>query len=117
MESIYQMNLNEAPFQLILNGQKTIEMRLNKGERREMKSGDYIIFSHASNGNKIKVQVQSVSAYRTFKELYENYAPSKLGYSPNEKASYEDMYLYYSKEDIKAFGVLAIEIKLVEIIK
>ena len=117
MEKTYFMNLNEDPFRLILNEKKTIEMRLNKGERKNIKSGDYIIFSHSLDDTKLKVQVLSVSGFNSFKELHEHFPKEKLGYEPHEIASYQDMNLYYSDDDIKAYGVLGIEIKLLEIIK
>ena len=72
MENVYFMNLNEGPFQLILNEKKTVEMRLNKGTRKNIKSGDFIIFSHDLDNTKLKVQVLSVSGFSSFKELYEN---------------------------------------------
>ena len=117
MAKTYFMNLNETPFRLILNEKKTIEMRLNKGERKNIKSGDYIVFSHSLDDTKLKVQVLSVSGFNSFKELYEHFPKEKLGYEPHEEASYKDMNLYYSDEDILTYGVLGIEIKLREIIK
>ena len=51
--------------------------------------------------------------YNTFKELYENHDKISTGYLEDEVANYNDMYLYYSKEEERIFGVLAIEIKLI----
>ena len=40
MNKTYFMNLNEKPFALIKSGDKVIEMRLFKGERKEIQSGE-----------------------------------------------------------------------------
>lgn len=113
MSKTYYMNLNEAPFALIKNKQKTIEMRLNRGERKDIESGDHIVFSHEENGETLKVKVLSVSKFPTFKELYEHFDKKMLGYKEDEEASYLDMNYYYSDEDIAQYGVLGIEIELV----
>lgn len=116
MEKTYFMHLHEEPFQLILQKRKTVEMRLNKGERQNIKSGDLIIFSHSLNEDKIKVKVLKVSRFNSFEELYENYDQTLLGYKENEIASYKDMNTYYNDEDIETFGVLAIEIEFMELL-
>ena len=41
---IHRMNLDSNPFEMIKNGTKTIELRLNDDKRRKIKVGDYIIF-------------------------------------------------------------------------
>lgn len=48
--------------------------------------------------------------YPTLNEMKSNL--DKNGYKVNERANAEDMYAYYSKEQIEKYGVLAIEIKL-----
>lgn len=56
-------------------------------------------------------EVINLYRFKNFEELYKNFDKSKLGYLPNEKASPEDMHLYYSQERIDKYGVLGIEIK------
>ena len=111
MSKVYEMNLADIPFQLILNKQKDVEMRLCKNGREEIKKNDIIVFSN-KNGSTLKVLVIDVKRFPTFKELYDNYDKSRLGYKPGEEASPDDMLIYYKKEDIVKYGVLAIEIKL-----
>ena len=84
MSKTYYMNLNEAPFALIKNKDKTIEMRLNRGEKKDIESGDYIVFSNEVNGGTLKVKVLSVSKFPTFKELYEHFDKKMLGYKEDE---------------------------------
>ena len=114
MSKTYYMDLCPTPFSLIKKGLKVVEMRLYKGDRKEIKSDDIIVFTNEENGEKLKVKVLSVSRFPSFKELYENYDKSMLGYQENEIASYKDMNLYYSDEDILKYGTLAIHIKLLK---
>jgi len=112
MAEVYQMNLKPSPFQAIKNGQKVVEMRLNKNGRDKIKPGDFIVFNNEQNGEKIKVTVTSVSKFSSFEELYKNYDKKDLGYLSDQQADPNDMLIYYKKEDIIRFGVLAIMIKL-----
>lgn len=110
---IYEMNLQDAPFEAISNGTKDVEMRLCKNGRENITKGDEIIFSN-KEGKQIRVPVLNIKRFPSFKELYASYDKSRLGYSPSEIANPDDMLIYYKKEDIAKYGVLAIEIKLKE---
>ena len=113
MGKIYQMNLSDNPFDLLKNGQKSIEMRLNKNGRDKIIKGDHIVFTNEKNLETIEVEVVSVSKFSSFNELYKAFPKEKLGYKQDEIANPNDMLIYYKKEDIEKFGVLAIEVKLV----
>lgn len=113
MSKTYKMSLQDTPFQLILNGQKSVEMRLNKGDRKEMCKGDYIVFT-SPKGEKITVLVLDIKFFSDFEKLYAYYDKKLLGYKADEIADYHDMEIYYNKEDIKQFGVMGISIKLIK---
>lgn len=110
---IIYMKLWNSPYELIKNGSKTIEIRLNDEKRSLIKIGDIIEFTNNETFEKMQVEVINLYKYNTFKELYENHDKISTGYLEDEVANYNDMYLYYSKEEEKTFGVLAIEIKLI----
>lgn len=109
---IYKMNLAKKPFNLIKSGQKTIEMRLNKPERSNIAGGDTIEFTSNDDGNKLSVLVLNITKFLSFEDLYKAFDHTKLGYQKGEEADPDDMLIYYKKEDIEKYGVLAIEIKL-----
>ena len=108
------MYLDAGPFALISSGKKVIEMRLNKNNRDQIVPGDYIIFTVKNTIKTLKVLVKSVSKFKNFDELYRNFDKEKLGYSFDEDADPKDMLTYYKQEDIDKYGVLAIEIEVVE---
>ncbi len=109
---IYLMHLAESPFALIKSGQKTVEMRLANKGRDKIKPNDHIVFHNEKMEEKLEVLVVNINRFPSFHELYKAYDKIKLGYLENEIANPDDMQIYYSKEDIQKYGVLAIEIKL-----
>ena len=111
---IYKMNLSPLPFSKIKNGKKRVEMRLAKSNRKEISEGDIIDFTNNETGEKISVEVISNTYFPNFKELYEHFPKEDLGYEINENSDYRDMNEYYSDSDIATYGVLAIEIQLIE---
>lgn len=111
--NVHYMKLRNNPFNLIKLGHKTIEMRLNDEKRSIIKNKDIIIFTNISTNEMLKTEVICLYKYKNFKELYLNHDKLSIGYYEDEIANYQDMYDYYSKEDIDKFGVLGIEIKIV----
>ena len=107
------MNLSPQPFEAIASGNKTVEMRLNDERRANLKVGDEIEFENIYTHGKISCKVVSLSRFKDFFELYSHFDKVTLGYNENETANAEDMYQYYSLEQIARYGVLAIEIKLI----
>ncbi len=107
------MNLSDDSFDTIENGTKNIEMRLNDEKRSIIKVGDTIEFSNTKTKNKIVVDVISVNKYKNFDELYKHYSKESLGYKSLDTADPNDMKVYYSKEQINKYGVLAIGVRVV----
>lgn len=111
---IHIMNLNEEPFKLIKQGTKTIELRLYDEKRQKICIGDCINFINMNNINDVlKVKVKQIYKYKNFKELYKNFDKISIGYKEDEIPNYKDMYLYYTEDDIKKYGVVAIEISII----
>ena len=109
----HQMKLQPAPFEKIKNGRKTIEIRLNDEKRQFLKVNDEIEFSLATDPDqKIQTKVLSLLLFATFQELYAAFSPEQYG--GMSKDEYADIYQYYSPEDQKKYGVLAIQVELLE---
>lgn len=114
----HYMNLNPRPFDMIASGAKTIELRLNDEKRQQIKIGDTIIFTETTDSNKqITTEVVKLHKFESFSKLYEALPLDKCGYLPNElaSASYKDMEEYYSHEKQTRYGVLGIEILVVDV--
>lgn len=109
---LHEMRLYQEPFDKIKSGNKSVEMRLNDKKRRLLNVGDIIIFTNTITGETIETEIIALHKFENFEQLYNAFDKELLGYSKAEKAIYEDMLEYYSKENIEKYGTLGIEIKL-----
>lgn len=109
----YEMKLQNGPFEKIKDGTKIYELRLKDEKRSKIKKDDFIEFTNRLTNEKLLVKVLNVFNYNNFKDLYEAYDKTLLGYKENEKADYKDMEQYYSKEEQNKYGVVAIQISKV----
>ena len=111
----HHMNLHPEPFDMIADGQKTYELRLNDEKRRQIKVGDEIVFARAGAPEQtLRVTVLALHRFDCFAALYAALPLDKCGYRPQEvaAASPADMEAYYTPEKQRQYGVLGIEIAL-----
>lgn len=109
---IHYMNLVPSAFEKISDGSKTIELRLNDEKRQRINVGDTVIFNCSSTKDIITAQIRQLHKFSDFEELYKMLPLEKCGYSTAEldSAHYTDMEHYYTKEQIKKYGALGIEL-------
>lgn len=113
----HNMKLQPSPFEKIFSGQKTIELRLYDEKRQRIRPGDTIVFCNLENTKAtVSVTVLNLFRFRSFDELFNSLPLEKCGYSETEllSASAADMNIYYSEEDQQKYGVVGIEIVLIE---
>lgn len=113
----HYLNLNPQPFALIQSGQKTIELRLYDEKRSQIKVGDTLVFVHTEDTFKtLTARVTALHRFPDFGALYAALPLERCGYLPEEipTASPEDMNIYYSAEKQAKYGVVGIEITLLE---
>lgn len=107
----HRMKLWNEPFNKIKYGKKDIELRLNDQKRQLIKIGDTIVFINNQTKEEFRCLVINLYYYKSFKELYNIFDKTRLGYENNEEPTYKDMEKYYLKEEINKYGVVGIEIK------
>ncbi|MCM1525644.1 MAG: hypothetical protein NC091_00200 [Bacteroides sp.] len=107
------MNLEHNSFFKIKDGTKTVEMRLFDEKRSHISIGDMILFEDVENGNQMECLVTNLYRYPTFVDLYAHHDKISIGYDDKETADPDDMLYYYSKDNIKKYGVVGIEIRTV----
>lgn len=111
---IHKMRLLKDPFQKIIQGSKTVEVRLLDNKRKLIKIGDKIEFLNRSEkDSKIDVKVMGLEKYGTFRELFERKGPLVFGLIENTSldtflAEYRKL---YSLEKERKLGVIAITIE------
>ena len=112
----HYMNLCSEPFNSIKNKEKIYELRLLDSKRQKLKVGDTITFTNLDNKETLSVKVVRLHKFSSFEELYNNLPLDKCGYNKSNinKSNPNDMEKYYSKEKQSQYGVVGIEISLIE---
>ena len=111
-----EMRLQPLPFQQIGDGEKTIELRLYDEKRRKIQVGNCICFTNTENAEMhIQARVVALHRYDTFEELLKTDLFEECGCAGMSVAeATEMMYAYYTPEEEKKWGVLGIEINVIE---
>ncbi len=112
---IHYMKLNPNAFHQMACGEKTIELRLNDKKRQAINIDDIIAFSNTSNPNEtLRVKIIQIHNFANFTELYKSLPLNKCGYLSEQLhiASPKDMEKYYSITEQNEYGVLGIEVEL-----
>lgn len=109
---IHYMNLVPSAFVKIAVGSKTIELRLNDEKRQRINVEDTVVFNCTSSKDIIRSQVVRLHKFSDFEELYKVLPLEKCGYTVAEldTAHYTDMEQYYTKEQMKKYCALGIEL-------
>ena len=111
------MKLHPGPFAKIKAGSKTIELRLYDEKRQCISVGDTIRFvSTESAADEVVVRVRDLFVFDSFDELYQHLPLTECGYTEENvhTASPSDMEAYYSKEEQRQYGVVGIQIALLQ---
>ena len=110
MDTVFEMHLSDEPFYKILNGEKTVEVRLFDEKRQKIQIGDRILFLHGEE--RIKAKVRSLHRAKSFREFFsDSELLKKSGFTDmTAQEAVEKMRQYYTEEQEKRYGVLGIEI-------
>ncbi|PIV90635.1 RNA-binding protein [Candidatus Gracilibacteria bacterium CG17_big_fil_post_rev_8_21_14_2_50_48_13] len=106
------MRLNTEPYDQILSGAKTIELRLYDEKRRELAVGDMLIFEKRDHDEQIAAQIIALHRASSFYELLQVVDPIACGWKVGESVDPAIMEKYYSPLDITKYGVLGIEVQV-----
>jgi len=106
-----QMHLGDEVFELIKNGEKTIEARVNDPKRQTIKIGDTIEFINNQTDERLKTEIVDLLKFGTFAELFANQKAEDFG-GKNQAELNEVIYKYYSKEEETKYGVVGIKITI-----
>jgi len=112
----FSMRLNPLPFSMIASGKKTFELRLYDEKRQKIAVGDTIRFTDVSDATRaLYTKVKDLFIFPSFDALYKALPLVECGYTADsvKQASPEDMRQYYSPEQEKQYGVLAIKIEVI----
>lgn len=112
---IYEMKLNNNAFQNIKNGIKKFELRLYDERRKDINIGDTIIFHNLNNlEDTISVKVLALLRYPTFNDFFKDIDYKQCGTANNLEEKLERVHTFYTVEQEKKYGILAIKIELLK---
>ena len=111
----YIENVSEPWFSLISLGLKTIEGRKNKGRFKDMQVGEIIEWTNNDfNPRSTLTRITKKQKYDTFREYLETEGLNKcLPGITNIEDGLSIYFKYFTKEDEKEFGVIAIGLELI----
>ena len=95
-----KMRLHPEPFERIKSGEKNIECRLNDEKRRSLNVGDVVVFENRGGGETLERTVTALHMFSDFESMFEQF--------PEERIN--DVCQYYTPEEEKECGVVAIEL-------
>lgn len=105
----YSFSVQEPWRSFLLNGQKTIEGRLKKGKFAQLQVGDFLELEESE----ALFEVVRLTSYPTFSAMLINEGLEKV--LPNVKdleAGEAVYYQFFTPEQEREFGVLAIEVRI-----
>jgi len=110
------MSLYDRPFSKIMDGSKTIEIRLNDKKRRKVSIGDHITFTKVSDKKEtLTVQVVDLYPHPSFAALYQAFSFAEFGCDGYTMEQMLDRtYDIYTKENEQRYGVLGIRVRRID---
>ncbi len=104
------VHLHPEVFDIVKNGHKNIEVRINDEKRRKLQVGDTLVFlKRPDEVEKISAKVISLEYYDSFEELVNHYDMERLYLKEYTKEMFlEELAKFYSEEEQEKYGVVAI---------
>ena len=105
-----KVHLHSDVFDIVKNGKKDIEVRINDEKRRLLKVGDTLVFLRRPNDDEeIRAKVVGLEYYDYFETLVDHYDMERIYLSEYTKEQYfNEMKRFYTLEEQEKNGVVAI---------
>ncbi|MEN9338544.1 MAG: hypothetical protein RI945_269 [Candidatus Parcubacteria bacterium] len=110
----YTISTAEKNFEKIKSGKKIIESRLFYDERKKFKIGDCLeLVNEGDKNEKLLLKIKELIIKDSFEELFKSKAIKDFGYETIGDAL-KNVFLYYTKENEKKFGVIGIIVERIK---
>ena len=107
------MKLRRYYFDKIKCGEKIYELRLNDEKRRKISIGDQILFrDHETEKQEMLVEVDDVIIFDSFEAVCKKIPLRDVGLEGDVEKAIAVYRQFYTIEEEKCFGVVAIKVKL-----
>ncbi len=111
----HEMKVQPTFFDKIKAGEKIYEMRLNDEKRQKIKVGDEITFKKEPDLTEtITTQVLELVKFKSLEEMANSLPLNEVGFHKLNASEVVEVYHhFYTTEEEKKYGVLAIKIKAI----
>lgn len=108
------VHLDSDIFDIVSNGIKNVEVRVNDEKRRKLNIGDTLIFlKRPDEVESLKGTVTNLVYFDNFSEVVDNYPMKRIYLENTTKEDYLTLIdRFYTKDEIEEYGVVAIEFEL-----
>ncbi len=120
----YEAGRESSILAYMLDGRKTIEIRLNRGKFAQFKPGDRVriredVYQNGKVINEVPDRVISeiikVNRYKSFKELFEaEGTDNTIPFTTTIEDAVKVCRKFYTEDDEKRYGVLAIHFRIIK---
>lgn len=112
---MFNCHLDKDVFEVVKNGIKNVEVRVNDEKRRSMKIGDKIIFlKRPLEEEKLLTKIVGLKTFKNFNELVNEYEIERLYLDTFTKEEFIELLgRFYSEEEQEKYGVVAIEFEVI----
>ena len=112
---VMNFRLDSDIFEIVESGNKDVELRLNDEKRKKLHIGDKLIFSkRPEEKEKIEAYVVGLNYFKNFEDAANHYDMKRIY---KDDCSIQELVeitkRFYSDEEVKELGVVAIEFKKV----
>lgn len=111
-----KVHLHPDVFEIVKNGVKDVEARVNDIKRRKLKIGDTLFFfNRPLEDEYIKARVVGLKYFKDFEQMG-NFYPIKRLYLEHYTLNMwlNELARFYTPEEIAEYGVVAIEFELID---
>ena len=111
-----QIHLDPEIFELVKNGTKNVEARVNDEKRRQIQIGDKIeVLKRPEETESLWVRVTNLIPCVNFEEITAKYPIERLYSSSYTKEEYLALFpKFYTQEEIDKYGTVAIEFEVID---
>lgn len=107
----YTFTLKDRWLNLIKNGRKTVEGRLNKGIFNQLRINDIILWK--SFNDSVKTKVTYINVYHSFEDMIQTEGLDNILPSINTISDGVNVYREFYKDSDKIYGVVAVGLEIV----
>lgn len=110
------VHLHPEVFDIVKDGIKNVEVRVNDEKRRKLSIGDTLIFLKRPNEDeKIIARVTRLVYFNSFSDVTDNYPMERIYLSNTSCNDYiELMRKFYNDDEVSKYGVVAIEFEQIK---